>query len=251
MKLGISKNLFITFCAWIFLSNHCFAQNKNDFFVYTGFLQLKEELNQRMVYDGIQIGFHYQRSNFFKKWELHYKPKIALGIPFDRGIMAVNINFAPVDFSALVPVYKNGRNHLKAGLNFAANYSYQAYPEQHSAHLFWYGEIGIAPCVEYGYQWNKSSIKIFLQNSIAGFVSRTQEVTPYFYSFRFSDFLTQPHKNMEFGSFDKFNHTNALIEYTPNMARGHSFAFGAEYIGSYSNNRFQSVNYYLQWRRTF
>jgi hypothetical protein len=251
MKSEISKNILIAFCALIFLSNHCFAQSKNEIFVDAGFLQVKEELNQSMVYHGLQIGFHYRRNIFFERWELRYKAKAASGIPFDRGMMAVTVHFVPVDFSGLVPVYKNGRHHLKAGLNLAANYSYQTYPEQHSAHLFWYGEIGIAPCMEYGYQWKKSRMRIFLQNSIAGFVSRTREVTPYFYSFEFSDFFTQPHENMKFGSFDKFNHTSAVIECTPNISKGHSFAFGAEYTDCYSGNRFQSLNYYLQWKKAF
>ena len=220
--------------------------------VYAGFLQLKEELNQGMVYNGPQIGFHYQRNIFFEKWELRYKPKMALGVPFNRGMIAVNINFVPVDFSGVVSVYKNERHHLKVGLNFATNYSYQAYPNQRNgAHLSWHGEIGLAPCIEYDYQWKQSRIKIFLQNSIAGFVSRTKEISPYFYSFKFADFFTKPHQNMQFGSFDKYEHLNASIEYIPNISKKHSLALGIEYIDSYFINRFQSLNYYLQWKKSF
>jgi len=251
MKQQPLKTAVIIFCALFLLCANGLAQNKNEISVYAGFLQLKEELNQSMVYNGPQMGFHYQRNIFFEKWELRYNPKIALGIPFNRGMLGVNINFVPVDFSGIVPVYKNGRHSLKAGLNFATNYNYQAYHEQSSAHLFWFGEIGIAPCIEYDYQWNKSRIKIFLQNSVAGFVSRTKEVTPYFYSFSFSDFFVQPHKDMKFGSFDKYNHTNASVEYVPNVSKGHSFAFGVAYIDSYFGNRFQSLNYYLQWKKAF
>ena len=251
MKQKKLKTLFITLCAFTLLSNNCLAQHKNDISVYVGFLQLKEELNQSMVYNGPQIGLHYQRNIYFEKWELRYKPKIALSVPFNRGMYAANINFVPVDFSGIVPVYKNEKHNLKVGLNVATNYSYQAYPEQSSAYLFWHGEIGIAPCVEYDYQWNNSRFKIFLQNSVAGFVSRTKEVTPYFYSFKFADFFTQPHKNMKFGGFDKYNHTNATVEYSPNISKGHSFALGVEYIDSYFDNRFQFLNYYLQWEKAF
>ena len=251
MKQKQLKTVFITFCTLLFFSTNCLAQHKNEISVYVGFLQLKEELNQSMVYNGPQIGFHYQRNIFFEKWELRYKPKIALGVPFNRGMLGVNINFVPIDFSGLTPVYKNEQHNLKVGLNFATNYSYQAYPEQSSAHLFWHGEIGIAPCLEYDYQWNNSRITLFLQNSVAGFVSRTKEVTPYFYSFKFADFFTQPHKNMKFGSFDKYNHTNASVTYTPNNSKGHSFALDVEYIDSYFDNRFQSLNYYLQWKKAF
>jgi hypothetical protein len=246
------KAIIITFCALISLSANCLAQNKNELSVYAGFLQLKEELNQGMVYNGPQIGFHYQRNILFEKWELRYKPKIALGVPFNRGMIGVNINFVPVDFSGVVPVYKNDRHNLKVGLNFTTNYNYEAYPDQRNgAHLSWFGEIGIAPCVEYDYQWDNRKLKIYLQNSVAGFVSRTEEITPYFYSFKFSDFFVRPHQNMRFGSFDKYEHLNASIEYSPDVSNGHSFALGVEYIDSYFSNRFQSLNYYLQWKKSF
>ena len=251
MKQKLSKTVFITFCALFFCSTNCFAQHKNEISVYAGFIQLKEELNQSMVYNGAQIGFHYQRNIFFKKWELRYKPKIAIGVTFNRGMIAANFNFVPVDFSGIVPVFQNDKHTLRVGLNFAANYGYQFYPKQLGAHLFWNSEIGIAPCIEYDYQWNNNRIKIFLQNSIAGFVSRTKEVTPYFYSVTFSDFFTQPHSNMKFGSFDKYNHTNVSIAYTPNISKGHSIILGVEYIDHYFSNRFQSLNYYLQWKKSF
>ncbi len=239
------------FCALILFDNNCLAQNKNEVSVDVGFLQLKDELNQGMVYHGPQIGFHYHRSWFLKKWELLYKPGIAVGVPYNRGMIAANINFKPIDFSGIKSVYQKNNHDFRFGLSFATNYSYQVYPEQHSAQLFWYGEIGIAPCIEYSYQWNQRKIKVSLQNSIAGFVSRTEEVSPYFYSFKFLDFFTQPNQNMRFGSFDKYNHTNISIEYIPNISKKHSFAVGMDYIDSYFNAHFQSLNYYLQWKKSF
>ncbi|MDR2684842.1 MAG: hypothetical protein LBB53_05625 [Prevotellaceae bacterium] len=243
---------FISLCVLILLNENCLAQPKNEISVYAGFVQLKEGLNQSMVYNGPQIGFHYQRNRFFDNWELHYKPKIALGVPFNRGMYAVNINFSPVDFSGIRTVYQKDNHKFKLGLNFATNYSYQSYPNQRNgAHLSWLSEIGIAPCFKYDYQWKQSKIKIFLQNSIAGFISRTKEIPPYFYSFKFADFFTKPHQNMQFGSFDKYEHLNASIEYIPKISTKHSFAFGVEYIDSYFSNRFQSLNYYLQWKKSF
>ncbi len=251
MKQKRLKTLFITFCTLIFLSQNCLAQNKNEISVYVGFLQLKEELNQSMVYAGPQIGFHYQRNWFFEKWELRYKPKLLVGVPFNRGMIAANFHFVPIDFSGFFPVFQNDRHTLRAGLNFATNYGYRFYPKQLGAFMFWNSEIGIAPCVEYAYQWDQSRIKVFLQNSVAGFVSRTENVPSYFYSLTFSDFFTNPHQNMQFGSFDKYNHTNASVEYIPDTSKNHSFALGVEYIDSYFSNRFQSLNYYLQWKKSF
>jgi len=251
MKQKQLKTVISIFCVLLFFSTNCLAQYKNEISVYTGLLQLKEELNQNMVYNGPQIGFHYQRNWFFEKWDLRYKPEIALGVPFNRGMKGVNIRFVPIDVSGIVPVYKNEKHTVKVGLNFATDYNYQAYPDQHSGHLFWYGEIGIAPCAEYDYQWNQSKIKVSIQNSIAGFISHTESITPYFYSLKFSDFFILPYKNMKFGSFDKYEHLNASIEYVPNISKKHSVVLSIEYMSSYFNNHFQSLNYFLQWKKSF
>jgi hypothetical protein len=227
------------------------GQYKNEISVYTGFLQIKEGLNQGMVYIGQQVGVDYQRRRFFDTWELRYKPKIAVGVPFNRGMIAANFHFVPVNFTGIVTVVRNEKHTLRAGANFITNYGYQFYPKQLGAFLFWFSEIGIAPCVEYEYQWDKSTIKVFLQNSIAGFVSHKESNPHYFYSLTFSDFVVNPHRNMKFGSFDKYEHLNASIAYFPDVSKNHSVVLGVEYMDCYYNSHFQSLNYHLQWKMSF
>jgi hypothetical protein len=251
MKQKQLKTLFIPFCALILFSANSLAQPKNEISIYLGFIQLKDELAQNMVYRGPQIGFNYQRNIFFEKWELRYNPKIALGVPFNRGMTGTSFHFVPIDFSGIVPVFQNDRHTLRVGLNFATNYTYQFYPKQLGAHLFMYSEIGIAPCLEYEYQWKQSKIKVFLQNSVAGFVSRTENVPHYFYSLKFSDFAVAPHQNMKFGSFNQYEHLNTSIEYMPNISKKHSVVLGVEYMDCFYLNRFQSLNFYLQWKKSF
>ena len=233
------------------LSNKAHSQSKNKIAVSTVFLQIKDDFNQGMVFNGAMMNFQYQHSLSFSSVELQYKPKIAIGMPFDKGMMAININFAPVDISCFTPVYNSEQHLIKVGLNFATNYSYQSYPDLHAGHLFWFGEIGFSPVMHYKYRWAESVIGINLQNSILGFVSRPTNYNPYFYSLKFGDFLMNPHKNMQFGSFNKYNHTNLQIEYIPDRLKTKSFALGMEYIGAYYDTHFQSLNYYLQWRKLF
>jgi hypothetical protein len=243
--------LFFTFCILLLLITNCPAQSKNEISIYAGFVQLKDEFNQGMVYNGPQIGVQYQRNWFFEKWELRYNPKIAYGLLFTRKMDLSNINIVPVDFLGIVPVYQKDGHTLRVGLNFATNYSYQMYSSQHMSNLFWYSEIGIAPCIEYTYQWKQSKIRLFVQNSLLGFVSHTESIGHYFYSYKFSDFFVRPHQNMKFGSFDKYSHTNASIEYVPNVSKKHSVSLGVEYVDCYFSKRFQTLNYYLQWKRSF
>ena len=56
---------------------------------------------------------------------------------------------------------------------------------------------------------------------------------------------------MQFGSFDNYNHTNLQIEYIPNTLKTNSFAVGTEYISVHYGTHFQTLNYYLQWRKIF
>ncbi|MCL2290055.1 MAG: hypothetical protein FWC34_05035 [Bacteroidetes bacterium] len=245
------KILFLTLCALLFSTTPCFPQPKNEFSISAGFSQLKDEFNQGLVYNGPQISVQYQRNWLFEKWELRYKPKFACGLLFNRKMDVSNINFVPVDFSGIVTVFQKDGHTFRVGLNLATNYSYQMYSSQHMSNLFWYSEVGIAPCVEYTYQWKQSKIKLFVQNSLAGFVSRTESIGHYFYSFKFADFFVRPHQNMKFGSFDKYNHTNVSIEYFPNVSKKHSIVLGVAYIDYYFSKRFQTLNYYLQWKISF
>ena len=247
-----TKMAYLTiFCAAFFSIHKVRAQYKNKFAVSTEFLQIKEEFNHGMVFNGPQVGFQYLLFWNFPAIELRYSPKVALGLPFNRGMIAANINFTPIDVSCFKAVYQSENHSLKAGLNFASNYSYQSYPDLQSARLFWFGEIGLSPAIEYQYKWAKRAIQINLQNSLLGFVSRTKNYNPYFYSFRFSSFFTAPHKDLQFGSFDKYNHTKAQIDYTSNKLNTNSFSLGMEYVGVYFNAHFQSLSYYLQWRKLF
>jgi len=245
------KSLLISFSLLLLFGNNCLAQPKNEISVYLGWIQLKDELAQSMVYRGPQTGFQYGRSWFFEKWELRYKLKIAMGVPFNRGMIGAGFHFAPVDLSGILPVYQNDKHIFRSGLNFVTNYTYQLYPHQLGAHLFRFGEIGIAPCVEYEYQWKQSKIKVFLQNSVAGFVSRPENVPHYFYSFKVSDFALKPHQNMKFGSFNQYEHLYASLEYVPNIAKKHSVLASVEYMNCSYLHRFQSLNYYLQWKKSF
>jgi hypothetical protein len=234
----------------IFSGKMAYAQN-NAIAVSAGFMQLKEGFNQGIVFNGLQINAQYQHYWGFSTVELSYNPKLALGSLFSRGMIAIDIHFVPVDISCLKSIFKTNKHSIKGGINFASNYSYQEYPDLHSAHLFWFGEIGFSPRFEYQYKWSTSSIKLSLQNSLFGFVSHTTTNDTYFYSFKVMDFFSRPHENMKFGSFDKYNHSNFQIEYMPNTSKKHIWGVGAEYTNYFSGVHFQSLNYSLQWKKLF
>jgi len=246
----MNKKILLFIIIQLFLTFELFSQKQNEITISLESVQLKDKFNQGIVFTGPQIRFGYQYNYTFSKVEIAYNPKVAVGIPLSRGMMAVNLNFTPIDVSCFGFVVKSDKHIVKIGVNFATNYGYQSYADLHAARLFWVGEIGIAPAIQYAYQWKQSRIEINVQNSILGFVSHTERYDPYFYSLKFSDFFVRPHQNMKFGSFDKYNHTKIVIGYNPNISKKNTFGFGVEYLDTYFNTRFQNLNYTLLWKRT-
>jgi hypothetical protein len=209
---------------------------------------MKDEFNVGKVFDGIQLEYRYGILWKIGESELLYQPKIALGAAFNRGITGYQIGFVPANVSWVMPFYNEKGHTFKAGANFAANYNYQMYPDLQGGHLFWMSEIGLSPRLEYNYEWNKKRIGVYMQNSLLGFVSHTQNNEPYFYSFKASDFFIRPHEDMKFGSFNNYNHTNISLEFTPEITKTHSFLFEFDYIGSFYGLQFERLNYNLVWR---
>ncbi|MDR2084620.1 MAG: hypothetical protein LBP67_06470 [Bacteroidales bacterium] len=248
MKNQLFKLIFIVL---LFVSIKGLAQNGNEFSIASGFLQLKEEFNQGMVFDGVQFDFQYKKSWSFSKFEISYQPEVAIGVSFDRKMTAVNFDLSPVNVTFVATVFERNAHELKVGGNFATNYNYQAYPDLHSGHLFWFTEIGLSPQIEYSYKWKNQLVNVLFTNSLLGFVSRPEKNDPYFYSLKFVDFIKFAHQDLKFGSFDKYNHTQISITYIPNISGKHSFALGADYEDVYFGVRFQKLIYYLRWKFSF
>jgi hypothetical protein len=122
------------------------------------------------------------------------------------------------------------------------------YPDLHGSHLFWAGETGVSPVIQYQYQWQNKRIGIYVQNSLFGFTSNKQEFDPYFYSFKAKDFLITPHENMRFGSFNNYNHSNVALEFVPNTQKTHSLLYEFDYLNLFYGKQFERLTHSLSWR---
>lgn len=242
---------YLILLTWACWWNNAWAQEKNNLSVQLGFMQVKEEFNQGLVFGGPQLGVGYERYWTVSDFKLLYAPKLSIGVSFSKGMSAICLNITPIDVSFFKQVYATKTKSIQVGINVAANYKYQEYPDIQNAHLFWFGEISLSPCIKYEYHWPKSILKLRLTNSLLGFTSRTQTNDPYFYSFKFSDFLVRPHQNMKFGSFNRYDHTTFHLEFSPDRKLHHLFGCGIEYIGSFTGTRFQYLNYHLTWKKVF
>jgi hypothetical protein len=157
------------------------------------------------------------------------------------------IHIAPINVRWVKPFYDKNGHTIGAGVNLITDYNYHYY-EFNDGPLFWTCETGISPIIRYGYQWNNKRITAVLQNSLLGFTSHRQEYDPYIWSFTWKDFVVYPHKDLKFGSFNRYNHTNISIEFVPNIAKKHSFLYEFDYLGFFFGNQFHRINHNLIWR---
>jgi len=240
--MGNYKLKIIIFCIVLPL----YAQTNQSHSLVLGFLQIKDQFNLGMVFDGPQFEYRYGITWEIDGDEIQYQPKLAFGEGSSHDIAGYQVRIVPINFSWIRSFFEG----FKGGLNLVNDYSYQMYPDLQGSHLFWASEIGISPVVKYNYQWENKGIEISLQNSLFGFTSHTQENEPYFYSFAVKDFFAKPHEDLKFGSFNSYNHTNISFEYIPTIPKVHSFSYELDYFGLYYGKRFSRLSHNLFWKIT-
>jgi hypothetical protein len=247
------KKIIKIFIIGIIFSNWTqplYAQIKQSHSIILSFLQVKEKFNMGMVFNGVQLQYVYGIAWKIGESELTYQPGLTFGMAWSHEMTGYKIGISPVNISYEIPVFQNNEHTLKAGANLAGNYYYQLYPDLHGGHLFWASEIGLSPILKYQYQFNNSRLVCALQNSLLGFVSHTEKNDPYFYSFKAGDFFIRPHENMQFGSFNNYDHTKLSLEFIPNIEKTHSFMYEFDYLGIWHNAKYQQLNHSLIWRMT-
>jgi hypothetical protein len=200
-----------------------------------------------MVFNGVQLEYRYGLQWNINGHEILYQPKLGFGLAWKRGMIGGQIHIAPVNVTWTMPFYEKNGHTIRGGANFIADYNYHYY-ELNDGPLFWTAQIGISPVIRYGYQWNNKRINVGLHNSLFGFTSHRQGYDPYFWSFTWKDFIVEPHKNLKFGSFNDYNHTNVSLEFVPDIFKIHSFAYEFDYLGFFDGMQFHRIGHNLLWR---
>ncbi len=234
----------------IIILNPLFGQVKQSHTMVLGLLQLKDQANLGMVFSGVQLEYRYGLTWLLQEHEITYQPKLGFGVGFNRGMFGVQLKFVPVNVSWIMPLYDQNGHTIRVGANFATDYSWQIYQPLQSGHLFWASEIGVSPIIKYNYQWDNKRIGLRIQNSLFGFTSHTQEFDPYWISWELKEFIITPHENLNFGSFNNYDHTNIALEFTPNIDKRHSFVYEFDYFGLFYGVQFRRLNHNLMWRIT-
>ena len=240
------KRIFFTITV-LFVLHPVYAQVNHD--IMLGFLQIKDQHNLGMVFNGIHVMYRYGALWKIGNHEIAYQPKLGLGAVFTHGMSGFQaLTIAPVNATWTISIYEQNGRSIRAGTNLAADYSYQLYPFLHNGHLFWATETGISGVVQYSRKWESRHVAVCLKNSLFGFTSHTQKHDPHFFSLQAKDWVAKAHEKMKFGSYDTYNHTTISFEYVPDIAQKHSFLYEFDYFGSFYGMKFFRINHNLIWR---
>ena len=242
-----SKYIILLFGLFVVM-NPIHSQVKQSHSIVLGFLQLKEQSNLGMVFNGVQLEYRYGLQWQINDHEIMYQPKLGIGVGFNHGLIAAQIHIAPVNVTWAMPLYEQNGHTIKVGTNFITDYNYQVYVDFHHTNLFWTTEIGLSPVFRYSYQWDNKRISTNWQNSLFGFTSHCQGYDPHFRSTYPKDFFVKPYENMKFGSFNDYNHTNVSLEFVPNIFKMHSLVYEFDYLGFFSGMQFHRINHNFLWR---
>jgi len=239
----------------LLLVNLIYAQNptwiKSHHVAYkTQFFQIKDAFNYGLVYNGVNLKGEYSFVLKSDRKTFSYDADLAFGVNFKKGV-ALAWHFKPIDIFYGWRINKNHLNPLILGPYFATNYNWQLYPYLQSGHMYWFSSIEIGPRIEYTTPIKSRLFRFTMTNSLAGWASRPLPGTEtYFYSLKFSDFVSNPHSNMKFGSFDLFNHTILEIEMANTKGKRLSVAYEFEYFGYYNDPKLSYIAHSINliWR---
>lgn len=219
---------------------------KHTISLKTQFSQIKDQINYGLVFSGLNLGGSYSLEKATQNYLFIYTPEINSGINFNKGI-GLAFSFTPVDlFIGRNLSIKKSRPFV-FGAYTSVDYNWQLYPELQSGHMNWFTTIEFGPQIIFYLPIKKRDFKIMISNSLAGFTSRPQQETEsYFYSLRFSDFVSNAHSNFQFGTYNIFNHTNIVVELLPDQ-KSFSMAYEFEYFGYFKAPKLSYINHSLNF----
>jgi hypothetical protein len=219
----------------------------HSFILKTQFIQVKDEFNYGLVYNGVSLIAGYELSKKTDKNIFTFTPELGFGVTFSKGA-GFAWRFTPVDFFYGV---KAGQSPLIIGAYLATDYQWQQYSELQGGRLFWFSTIEIGPKLLYTIPTKSNIFEISFSNSLAGFTSRPEPGTEtYFYEFNISEFASTVHQNITFGSYNVFNRTFVEIEVINKEKKRLSFGYQFEYFDYLISPRLTFMNHSinLKWK---
>ncbi|MCP4312588.1 MAG: hypothetical protein GY790_15100 [Bacteroidetes bacterium] len=213
------------------------------------FLQIKDGLNYGLVHKGLDLAVEYARGSSSESNTFIYSAEIGFGANYRQGI-GMAWSLTPVDLYYGFRLNQKSNIPVTLGPYIAAIYNWQLYPELQSGHMLWFSSYELGPQLLVSLPVQGKMINFELSGSLASFNSRPEPVTEqYYYSLTFSDFVKNPHSNMEFGSLNQYGHIHFIAQLL-NPDRKLSVAYEFEFFTYVSTPSFKYMTHSitLNWK---
>lgn len=230
----------------------CLAVPKNTFSLSLGYRSMQETLNQSFVFRGTSVAVDYGRLLLNDSIvRLKYAPEISFAGMWSHRMSAFSLACRPLDFACTAAVWRSPLGECRLGGCLWTCYDWRLYPSQHASQLFAYGELALALEAELEGSFAGHALLLRVRNSLLGFTSLTDTYQDWFYSFSFRDFVVEPHRHLRFGSFERFTHTEAALQWTPSRLSEHTFALEMSYVWCRAYSVYRMFVCAFVWRRNF
>jgi hypothetical protein len=238
------KEFILTLCLLLVFTLGS-AQEKTfirNSFLTAGFNQIKEGANFGLIFRGPGLNYGMDWNSVNEKRFITYEFELGISILFSREIPALGFYLKPVDMVYLFKL-PLANNNLYFGPVLKLEYNYNLYPDLQSGFDYWFTNLSLGIGALFDFNYQKSSFRIKLNSSVAGFSSRQEAYRdPYFYDIGFKYAIKHLNQDFYFGSFDDFNVTNFEILYSPDKDSRFSFGYFLKYSGFYHDPRITMLN---------
>ena len=215
-------------------------------FLSAGIAQVKESANFGLVFKGPEIKYGMTWNLFNENRLITYEYELGTAILFSREIPALGFYLKPVDLAYMFrcPVAKNF--YIGPVLKF--EYNYNLYPDLQAGFDYWFANFSLGLNSVYDFKYQSSSFRIKANSSLMGITSRQPHYRdPYFYDIGFQYAAKHLHKDLSFGSVDRFNTTNLEIYWKPGQNSGITFGYVLRYSGYYKAPQLSMVSHSIKF----
>jgi len=215
-------------------------------FFSTGFSQLKEAANFGLVFNGPAINYGMTWNLRNEKRMITYGYELGVGIPFSKNIPALDIYLKPINVAYMFR-FPGLHSRLYIGPDLKFEYNYTLYPQLQSGFDYWFTNFSLGIKAHYAFTYQNSAFQIAVSSSLAGFISRQPDYRdPYFFDIGFKYAVRDLHKNLVFGSFEKYNTTDLEILWKPVSKSRLTFGYEFRYAGYYQAPEFKKVSHSIK-----
>ncbi len=204
--------------------------------ISAGFLQIREHLNHGLVFrgPGIDYGFAYPWHSGNRT--IRYEAAFGFSYLEGRGIGAGNIHTVPARLTYLF--HAAGDSKLRYGPFVIGEYQYALYPDLQSGYSFWFTHYSLGGELNYDLNVGKTSLSIRLRSTLFGYISRPPVYRDaYFFDLGVGYAFEFLHRNLQFGSWNRYNQSDLEIRWQPRAGSRIAWAYTMRYAGYYDAPR--------------